>query len=150
MTIVDLILPEGTDRDRPMPWYEGFDIISNEEIFVPAHAVFHPLPPRFLGPFRTSTNGLASGNTFEEAVFHALSEVIERDACLGGEDGHDPALGNLGAIRGHPLQHDRFGIDSVDRRLGRERLWADQCPGRPGQRDVQQQVRHQCRSERRV
>ena len=76
----DLIVPEGFDRDRPMPWYEGFDIVNNEPVFVPAHAVFHPLPPNYRGPFRTNTNGLASGNTFEEAVFHALSEVIERDA----------------------------------------------------------------------
>jgi ribosomal protein S12 methylthiotransferase accessory factor len=76
----DLILPEGADRDRLMPWYEGFDIVNNEPVFVPAHAVFHPLPPNYRGPFRTTTNGLASGNTFEEAVFHALSEVIERDA----------------------------------------------------------------------
>jgi ribosomal protein S12 methylthiotransferase accessory factor len=63
-----------------MPWYEGFDIVNDEPVFVPAHAVFHPLPPNYRGPFRTNTNGLASGNTFEEAVFHALSEVIERDA----------------------------------------------------------------------
>jgi ribosomal protein S12 methylthiotransferase accessory factor len=76
----DLILSEGADRDRLMPWYEGFDIANNEPVFVPAHAVFHPLPPNYRGPFRTSTNGLASGNTFEEAVFHALAEVIERDA----------------------------------------------------------------------
>jgi ribosomal protein S12 methylthiotransferase accessory factor len=76
----DLILPEGTDADRLMSWFEGFDIVNNEPIFVPANAVFHPLPPRYRGPFRTNTNGLASGNTFEEAVFHALSEVIERDA----------------------------------------------------------------------
>ena len=37
-------------------------------------------PPRYRGLFRTNTNGLASGNTIEEAIFHALSEVIERDA----------------------------------------------------------------------
>ncbi len=30
--------------------------------------------------FRTSTNGIASGNTLEEAVFHGLCEIIERDA----------------------------------------------------------------------
>jgi len=76
----DLILPESTDPDRPIPWYEGYDIVNNEAVFVPANAVFHPLPPHYRGPFRTNTNGLASGNTFEEAVFHALSEVIERDA----------------------------------------------------------------------
>jgi ribosomal protein S12 methylthiotransferase accessory factor len=76
----DLILPEGADPGRLMPWTEGWDIVSDEPILVPSHAVFHPLPPNYRGPFRTNTNGLASGNTFEEAVFHALSEVIERDA----------------------------------------------------------------------
>jgi thioglycine synthase len=76
----DLIVPEGFDPDRPVSWYEGFDIVNNEPAFLPAHAVFHPLPLHYRGPFRTNTNGLASGNTFEEAVFHALSEVIERDA----------------------------------------------------------------------
>lgn len=76
----DLILPRGVDPERLMPWTEGWDIVSDQPVFVPSHAVFHPLPPNYLGPFRTNTNGLASGNTFEEAVFHALSEVIERDA----------------------------------------------------------------------
>ena len=76
----DLILPEEVDLERLMPWTEGFDIVNNEEVILPAHAVFHPLPHNYRGPFRTTTNGLASGNTFEEAVFHALSEVIERDA----------------------------------------------------------------------
>jgi ribosomal protein S12 methylthiotransferase accessory factor len=77
---IDLILPEAVDLDRLMPWTEGYDIVNNQEVFLPAHAVFHPLPHNYRGPFRTTTNGLASGNTFEEAVFHALSEVIERDA----------------------------------------------------------------------
>jgi thioglycine synthase len=76
----DLILPKEAEVDRLMPWIEGYDIANDEQIIVPAHAVFHPLPPNYRGPFRTNTNGLASGNTFEEAVFHALSEVIERDA----------------------------------------------------------------------
>jgi len=76
----DLILPKDADVDRLMPWFDGFDIANDQEVIVPAHAVFHPLPPNYRGPFRTNTNGLASGNTFEEAVFHALCEVIERDA----------------------------------------------------------------------
>ena len=76
----DLILPEGANTDRPMPWVEGYDIANDQNIIVPAHAVFHPLPRHFLPLFRTNTNGLASGNTLEEAIFHALSEVIERDA----------------------------------------------------------------------
>ncbi|PKL58254.1 MAG: methanogenesis marker 1 protein, partial [Methanomicrobiales archaeon HGW-Methanomicrobiales-5] len=76
----DLILPEGAVTDRFMSWYPGYDIVNNETVWVPAFAVFHPVPPRHRGVFRTNTNGLASGNTIEEAVFHALSEVIERDA----------------------------------------------------------------------
>ena len=77
---VDLILPEGAMTDRFMSWYQGYDIVNNETVWVPAFAIFHPVPPRHRGVFRTNTNGLAAGNTIEEAVFHALSEIIERDA----------------------------------------------------------------------
>jgi ribosomal protein S12 methylthiotransferase accessory factor len=77
----DLILPENSDLERALPWVEGFDIANDDEaVFVPAHAVFHPLPRTYRQLFRTNTNGLASGNTMEEAIFHALCEVIERDA----------------------------------------------------------------------
>lgn len=75
-----LIIPESTDPDMPIPWVSGYDIINNNEIWVPAHAVFHPLPRFTARFFRTSTNGIASGNTYEEAVLHALCEIIERDA----------------------------------------------------------------------
>jgi ribosomal protein S12 methylthiotransferase accessory factor len=77
---VDLILPDHADPDAPLPWVEGRDLVSGEKVLLPAHAVFHPLPPGTPRLFRTSTNGIASGNTHEEAVFHALAEVIERDA----------------------------------------------------------------------
>jgi len=77
---VDLILPDDADPDVIIPWVPGYDIIRNEEVYVPAHAVFHPLPPGYHPLFRTNTNGIASGNTLEEAVFHGLMEVIERDA----------------------------------------------------------------------
>jgi ribosomal protein S12 methylthiotransferase accessory factor len=75
----DLILPEEADVNRLIPWVEGYDIANDIPIWVPAHAVFHPLI-RYPPLFRTTTNGLASGNTREEAIFHALMEVIERDA----------------------------------------------------------------------
>jgi thioglycine synthase len=54
--------------------------VQEEEVLVPAHAVFHPLPVTCGRLLRTGTNGLASGNTLEEAIFHAQMEVIERDA----------------------------------------------------------------------
>jgi ribosomal protein S12 methylthiotransferase accessory factor len=76
----DLILPERVPADMVVPWVAGYDVMQGEEVLVPAHAVFHPLPVTCGRLFRTNTNGLASGNTIEEAVFHALMEVVERDA----------------------------------------------------------------------
>jgi ribosomal protein S12 methylthiotransferase accessory factor len=77
---VSLILPAGADPSRPLPWVKGYDLMGEEEVLVPAHAVFHPVPADYPRLFRTNTNGLASGNTREEAVFHALMEIVERDA----------------------------------------------------------------------
>jgi len=76
----DLILSPDADPNQILPWAQGFDIANDEPVFVPAHAVFHPLPHNYRPLFRSGTNGLASGNTMEEAIFHALAEVIERDA----------------------------------------------------------------------
>lgn len=76
----DLILPPEADANAPLVWVAGHDINQNQEVFLPAHAVFHPMPRLYPPLFRTNTNGLASGNTREEAVFHALMELIERDA----------------------------------------------------------------------
>ncbi|MBE0516763.1 MAG: YcaO-related McrA-glycine thioamidation protein [Methanophagales archaeon] len=80
----ELILPDYVKHveDVPIPWVKGYDLIKDEAIFVPANAVFHPLHERFerVRLFRTNTNGLAGGNELEEAIFHGLAEVIERDA----------------------------------------------------------------------
>jgi thioglycine synthase len=69
--------------DMPMDWLPGHDLASGEEVMVPASiALFRytPAPPA-VNPFAYfHTNGLASGNVMEEAVCHALCEVIERDA----------------------------------------------------------------------
>jgi ribosomal protein S12 methylthiotransferase accessory factor len=78
----ELILPHSSDHDQSIQWTGGYDLVNDEEILVPASAVFHPLPLSrdHAAIFRTNTNGLASGNEIEEAIFHGLSEVIERDA----------------------------------------------------------------------
>jgi putative methanogenesis marker protein 1 len=76
----DLILPFSADTSGILPWVPGYDLAEGEDVMVPAQAVFHPLSSPYPPLFRTSTNGLASGNTQEEAIFHALTEVIERDA----------------------------------------------------------------------
>ncbi len=78
----DLILCQGSDYDddRPIHWTCGYDLLREEEIFVPACAVFHPFPLDDTLLIHTHTNGIAAGNTLEEAVEHGLTEVIERDA----------------------------------------------------------------------
>jgi ribosomal protein S12 methylthiotransferase accessory factor len=69
--------------DMLMDWLPGYDVVSGEEVMVPASiALFrYTPPPPAVNPFAYfHTNGLASGNVIEEAVCHALCEVIERDA----------------------------------------------------------------------
>ncbi|MDI9645309.1 MAG: YcaO-related McrA-glycine thioamidation protein [Archaeoglobales archaeon] len=79
-----LILPKDlpySKNDSVIRWTWGFDLMSKEEILVPVSAVYHPYYPKGdLHLFRTNTNGLAAGNSIEEAIFHGLMEVIERDA----------------------------------------------------------------------
>ena len=67
-------------HDRDIHWIWGFDVARCEDILIPACCVYHPfdLDDAFL--IHTNTNGLASGNTLEEAIVHGLAEVIERDA----------------------------------------------------------------------
>jgi len=80
---MDLILPRPSAfylASQPVGWVKGFDLMEQEDIWVPASAVFHPYSSvKDLALFRTNTNGLASGNTMEEAVLHGLCEIIERD-----------------------------------------------------------------------
>ncbi|HJJ35636.1 MAG TPA: YcaO-related McrA-glycine thioamidation protein [Methanocorpusculum sp.] len=76
----DLILPRSCEREGSYPWIEGYDIANHEPIYVPFCAVVHPNPLYMPKLFRTNSNGVASGNTLEEAIFYALTEVIERDS----------------------------------------------------------------------
>jgi putative methanogenesis marker protein 1 len=94
----ELILPEKSDPDSEIPWVMGYDILNNEEIFVPANAVFFPMSHKYKYLLRPNTNGLASGNKLEEAIFHGLTEVIERDAWSLVEAYHIPSpnIQNIG------------------------------------------------------
>ncbi len=78
----ELILPQFSEKpdDIEVHWIWGFDLLEKRATLVPACAVYHPFPLDNGALISTHTNGLASGNTMEEAVFHALTEVIERDA----------------------------------------------------------------------
>ncbi|HID47215.1 MAG TPA: YcaO-related McrA-glycine thioamidation protein [Methanothermococcus okinawensis] len=62
---------------RGIQWIEGFDVINECTLEVPAEGVFHPYRGKL---FRSNTNGIASGNNLYEAILHGALEVIERDA----------------------------------------------------------------------
>ena len=70
-------------------WSEAFDLVTQDKCWVPskyAGFLWRELPHP--SPFATNdTTGLASGNTFEEAVCHALCELAERDAWTMAELG---------------------------------------------------------------
>jgi len=80
----DLILPArvmGMVESAEIAWTVCYDILRGEDVWVPACAVFYPYyPDGDLQLFRFHTNGIAAGNTIEEAILHAMFEVIERDA----------------------------------------------------------------------
>ncbi len=68
--------------DYEIPWCLGVDLVSGKPLWAPSELVHtnYTLPqPRGSGWFFASSNGLASGNTRDEALVHALCEVIERD-----------------------------------------------------------------------
>lgn len=88
----NLLIAEDYDPNALIEWIQGWDLLKNEETFVPANSVYHPYdaPGRTQKLFRSNTNGLAAGNSLEEAIFHGLLEVIERDALSIAEFSRNP------------------------------------------------------------
>lgn len=69
--------PETVDLE----WVLSTNLKDDNNILIPANAVYHPyIPKNNIKLFQSNTNGLASGNMLEEAVFHGIMEVVERDA----------------------------------------------------------------------
>ena len=68
---------------RRFPCAAGVDLLSGRPVCVPealAVADFAATPRRGFAGFHANMNGLAAGNTRDEALLHALCEAIERDA----------------------------------------------------------------------
>jgi putative methanogenesis marker protein 1 len=79
----DVIVPAYHNNSEflGLEWVPGFDLINFEEVYVPLNFVQCPhVPLQGSPPFMSSSNGLASGNNLEEAVCHAMCEIIERDS----------------------------------------------------------------------
>lgn len=64
-------------HNRPIAVVDGYDIIRDEPVYVPLASVQCPWNGANLFAVNTS-NGLASGNTLLEAVYHGLFELVER------------------------------------------------------------------------
>ena len=111
------------DPGRQILWIEGAALAGGEPLWVPLELVStnYTLPqPQGSFAFAANTNGLASGNTFEEAALHALCEVIERDALslwrLGGEAARaatklDPATVDSALCRDLLARYAAAGLD---------------------------------------
>jgi ribosomal protein S12 methylthiotransferase accessory factor len=67
------------NENDEIEWIKSKEINTACKYYIPANEVFHPYnsSPKL---FRSNTNGLASGNVIEEAILHAIFEVVERDA----------------------------------------------------------------------
>jgi YcaO-like protein with predicted kinase domain len=68
---------------KPISWIVGYDLIQRRAVLVAYDLV---ISPAVEGVCRgVETNGLASGNTYLEAIVHALYELIERDSAAQEE-----------------------------------------------------------------
>jgi ribosomal protein S12 methylthiotransferase accessory factor len=87
-----LLISEDVRTDDMIEWTSGWDMINDNEIYVPSNSVYHPYDTtnQCVKLFRSNTNGLAAGNVIEEAVFHGLLEVTERDALSIAEMNRNP------------------------------------------------------------
>ena len=80
---VDILLSKGArpiGEDEEVDWLEGEDLMSGQSVFAPYDVVRFSLDPATARYWQTS-DGLASGNTIWESVFHGLCERVERDAA---------------------------------------------------------------------
>ncbi|MBO9127095.1 MULTISPECIES: YcaO-like family protein [unclassified Rhizobium] len=73
--------------DEPVDWVIGRELISDVPIYVPFEAVV--LNRTRESRFWMSSDGLASGNSHDEAILHGMLERIERDAYVLWQIGDD-------------------------------------------------------------
>jgi ribosomal protein S12 methylthiotransferase accessory factor len=88
-------VPYGTafDTARSITWIAGADLYSGAPRWLPLDIVDMDGERSELKDVCKNTNGLASGNCVDEALFHALCELVERDATTLWEFlPADPAL----------------------------------------------------------
>jgi YcaO-like protein with predicted kinase domain len=79
----DLPFETAYDPSAEISWVAAYDLLQRLEVWVPYDLAVSPARE---GVCRgAETNGLASGNTYLEAIVHALYELIERDSAAHDE-----------------------------------------------------------------
>ncbi|MET9415838.1 TOMM precursor leader peptide-binding protein [Streptomyces klenkii] len=68
--------------DREITWVWGYSLRDRRPLLVPEVLTYYSAPGLENRFVQESSNGCASGGSPEEAVYHGLMEVIERDAFL--------------------------------------------------------------------
>ncbi|MFF3122766.1 TOMM precursor leader peptide-binding protein [Streptomyces sp. NPDC057908] len=68
--------------DRAIPWVQGWSLREGRTVLVPEVLTYYHAPGLENRFVQESSNGCASGGCLEEAVYHGLMELIERDAFL--------------------------------------------------------------------
>lgn len=79
-------------QNMELAWSCGIELNSGKELYFPSSLIdldSHVLNNKRLGCFPATSNGLASGNSLEEAICHGIFEVIERHSWALAE--HQPA-----------------------------------------------------------
>lgn len=79
--VLDELTPEPFDEDETIEWIEGWSLTTNRARYLPmalTSLYYRPPGKRWIGD--ADSNGCAAGSSFEEAVLHALLELVERDA----------------------------------------------------------------------
>ncbi|SMH45216.1 YcaO-like family protein [Azospirillum agricola] len=108
---------------NPILWIEGDDLLNGGRKWVPFESVHlnftMPMAPGN-GCFLAGSNGLASGNHRIEAISHAITELIERDATtmwrLSGAEAQERTRIDLDSIDDPVCRSliDRFEAAGVD------------------------------------
>ena len=109
-----MLLPRCAGReagDDRLLWVAAQELMSGSRLWVPHELVTadftYPAPPG-AGLFQATTNGLASGNHWLEAVLHGLYEVVERDAIALWRAASDAAQ-NRTAVDLDSVEHPSAG-----------------------------------------
>ena len=92
------------DVDKQVrPWVRCFSLIKNRDVFIPSNLVF--FSSEWCKNDFSDTTGLATGNNLEEAILHALCEVIERhlEEVVCGNKIKVPTI-DIGSIEDPSLQ----------------------------------------------